>query len=324
MFEKLKSNKLMMKLISVIFAVIIWLILIYSVNPVISQQVNNVPVSISGEAELADRGFAVINKSDLGSVSVKIKGERTSVIKAMSVINANINLSNINDAGEWTQYVSFDTGVAGVMVDGRSNAVVKVKVDELVKKKIPVLTQQTGSEKDKNTIVASVPDKREITIQGAKSELAELKAIVAIVDLSNVDPDSEIDCKYYYIDNEDTKNELTSIVDSPETIKVNNTVYLRKTVPLTVQPRYKNDKYKIDVKSMSKDKIDIGVDAYTVLDIESLPVIFDINQYIEGEDEYELSVDAGNGIYIPPENKKITVKLVLKKIESSTHTDTDE
>lgn len=317
MFEKLKSSKLALKLISVAFAVIVWLILIYSVNPVISQQVNNVPVTILGESELADRGYAVINKDELGSASVKIKGERSSVIKAMSVINANINISDINGVGEWTEYVSFDTGVAGVMVDGRSNASVKVKVDELVKKKIPVLTQQTGSVKDKQTIIGSVPEADEITVRGAKSELTDLKAIVVTVDISSVGEDSDRDCNYYFIDNDDAKKEFSSIVNPPQTIKVRNTVYARRTVNLKVQPKYPNDRIRIDVKSLAKEKIDIGVDRDAVLEIEYLPLVFDTNQYSDDVSEYKLTVDAADGIYIPPENREITAKLVMKQLTIS-------
>lgn len=317
MFEKLKSNKLALKLISVAFAVVVWLILIYSVDPVISQQVNNVPVTISGEAELADRGFAVINKSELGSASVKIRGERTSVIKAMSVINANINISDIDGVGEWTEYVSFDTGVAGVMVDGRSSVSVKVEVDELVKKKVPVFAQQSGGEKDKQTIIGSVPEVEEMTVQGAKSELAELKAIAVSVDISDVEADSETECKYYFINNDDEKKEFTSIINPPETIRVKNTVYTRKTVSLQVQPKYPSDRIKIDVKSLSKEKIDIGVDRDAVLEIESLPLVFDTNLYSEEEDDYRLTVEAADGIYVPPESREINAKLVMKQLTIS-------
>ncbi len=317
MFEKLKSNKLAMKLISVLLAVILWLILIYSVNPVISQQVNNVPVTILGEEELADKGYAVINKSELGAASVKIRGERTSVIKAISTINANINISDIGGVGEWTEYVSFDTGVAGVMVDGRSNAAVTVKVDELVKKKVPVLVHQSGAEKDKQTIIGSLPESKEITVRGAKSELTDLKAIVATVDISKIETDCETECKYYFINNEDSKQEFTSMISLPETITVKNTIYARKTVALKVQPKRMSDRIKIDVKSMSKEKIDIGVPRGSVLEIESLPLVFDTNEYTEDEDEYVLSVEAGDGIYVPPANREITVKLSMKQLTIS-------
>lgn len=317
MFEKLKSNKLAMKLISVLLAVILWLILIYSVNPVISQKVNNVEVTIHGEEELADKGYAVINKSDLGTASVKIRGERTSVIKALSTITANINIADINAVGKWTEYVSFDTGVAGVMVDGRSNATVMVEVDELVKKKIPVIVQQTGSEKDKQTIIGSEPANGEITVQGAKSELANLKAIVAVVDISKIQEDCETEAGYYFINNEDAKDEFTSIINLPESITLKNTIYTRKTVALEVQPKRMSDKISIDVKSMSKEKIDIGVPHGSVLEIESLPLVFDTNEYSEDISEYTLSVEAGDGVYVPPANREIAVKLSMKQLTIS-------
>lgn len=317
MFEKIKGNKFAMKVTSVLLAVILWLILIYSVNPVISQQVKNVPVTIIGESELTVKGLALINKKEIGTASVKIRGERTSVIKSLSVISASVDISNINGTGEWTEYVSFDTGVAGVAVDGRNNTTVKVEVDELVRKKIPVRVQQVGSVKDKQTIIGSVPEASEMTVRGAKSELAELKEAVVTVDISGIGQDTEVECGYYFVNNDDTKQEFASIIDLPSTIKVQNTLYERRTVSLAVRPKVENDRIKLDVKSMAKDKIDIGVPRGTVLEIETLPLIFDTNDYSDDVGEYILTVEAGDGIYIPPESRNIAVKLSMEQMTLS-------
>ena len=57
MLDKLKNSKMAARLLSVVFAVAIWLALTYTVNPTITQTVKNVSVTYTGENELVARGL---------------------------------------------------------------------------------------------------------------------------------------------------------------------------------------------------------------------------------------------------------------------------
>ncbi|MBQ7793262.1 MAG: hypothetical protein IJ366_01960, partial [Clostridia bacterium] len=155
MADKVKNLPLTMKFFSVILAIILWLILTYTVNPTITQNVKNIPVTFNGTETLASKGLVLINTEELDGVDVKIRGARSSVINALSSIRASVDVSDINSSGTWNEYVSFDMGVSGVSIEGRNNALISVEVDELVEKSIPVKVLQNGGDKNRANIIKS-------------------------------------------------------------------------------------------------------------------------------------------------------------------------
>ena len=102
MLDKLKNSKMAARLLSVVFAVAIWLALTYTVNPTITQTVKNVSVTYTGENELVAHGLVADCKSRVQSVDVKIRGPRNSVIAAMGTVSAEGDLSDIATIGEKT------------------------------------------------------------------------------------------------------------------------------------------------------------------------------------------------------------------------------
>ncbi|MEE0945108.1 MAG: CdaR family protein [Clostridia bacterium] len=316
MLEKVKNMKIIMKLLSVVIAIIIWLILIYTVNPVITQTVKNVPVTFYGEQELVDKGLVLINKDDTDEVDVRIRGARSSVIEALSVMGAYINVADINGVGTWNKAVSFNMGVSGVAVEGRMGEIITVQVEELVDKVVPVQVKQTGTDKNKNTIVNSVPKSQTITVRGAKSALAKLKAVVVNVDISDITEFTEKELSYYFIDNSDAEYRVDGLINPPETLVVENYVYERKSLDTDFLLSKNRDKYMLDVKSASKNKIDVGIKSEEV-DVEKISKItymFNPDDYTTQEQEYTLTAEIPEGIYIPEDNRSVKAKLELKEL----------
>ena len=316
MLEKVKDMKIIMKLLSVVIAIIIWLILIYTVNPVITQTVKNVPVTFYGERELADKGLVLINKNDTDEVDVRIRGARSSVIEALSVMGAYVDVSDISGTGTWNKAVSFNMGVSGVAVEGRMGEIITVQVEELVDKVVPVQVKQTGTDKHKNTIVSSIPKSKNITVRGAKSVLAKLKAVVVNVDISDVAEFTEKQLPYYFIDNTDAEYSIDGLIHPPENVVIENYVYERKTLDADFLLSKNRDKYVLDVKSASKNKIDVGIMSEDV-DVDKLSKItymFNPDDYETPEQEYTLTAEIPEGVYISEDNRFIKAKLELKEL----------
>lgn len=316
MLDRFKNMRIFMKLFSVILAVIIWLVLIYTVDPVISQSVKNVQVTFYGEDVLAEKGLVLVGKDDTDKVDVKIRGARRAVINSLSIITAYVNVSDIDRAGTWNKTVSFNLGVSGVSVDGRVGEMISVRTEELVEKKVPVKIAQTGGDKSKDIIVSSVPENESMTLRGAKSELANIKAVVVPVDVSTVTSDSDNVYKYHYVDNSDGEIKPQSLVNPEEAIKVINTVYKRKTVDVNYLLSKDRDKYMLEVKSSEKAKIDIGIidDSAKAEKISSVKYMLNPSDYKTADSEYEFTADVPEGVYIPEENMKILAKIELKEL----------
>ncbi len=322
MLDKLKNSKMTMRLFSVIIAVVIWLSITHTLNPVISQQVKFIPVTFTGEGILTTNGLVVLDKDDIGTVSAKVRGPRNSVIKAMSTMTAKVNLSDITSVGEWTGDVTFDIGVAGVSLDGRATSKVKLTIDKLSEKEIPVIVKRTGSEKDKNKILSSVPEIDTVKIWGAKSEVSEAKALVIPIDASDIKEDEVGEYDYYFINNRDEKQEFSSVKTGFNSITVTNTFMDKKTVSLDIVLSKNDHVYYLEKEWVSLERIEVGVPEG--FDEDKIEVLFNPDLYTEEALEYTLSVHAPDGVYIPYESREILAKLNLKELEKGEATFTIE
>lgn len=308
MIEKVKKRRITMKLLSVILAIVVWLVLTYTVNPTITQQIKNVPVTFVGEDKLADRGLVLINKNDIDTVDIKVRGARSSVINALSLASAKMDVSDVTAMGTKTENVSFDLGVSGVSIIGRSNAVLTIQVDELVEKSVPVRIE--SAEKAKAAVIKSTPATDNVILRGAKSELEKLSEIVVPVDISGIEEDMTADYDYFFVDRDGVKQTAESLVNPPDIISVTNTVYNKATLNLEFELE-DSDHYVAEVQSLSAEKIDVGIAPGTETP-EKLSVKFDPKEYRPSQSEYTLEVTAPDNVYIPNDNRRVTVKLNLK------------
>ena len=312
MLEKVKNSRFTMKLFSLALAIALWLVITYTVNPTITQQVNNIPVSFAGETELAARGLVLINKKNIDSVNAKIRGARSSVINALSTISATIDVSDITSKGSKTEDVSVDIGVSGVSITGRFDLSVTLTVDELVEKEVPVRVLQSGSEKNKQMLVLSESESKKITLRGAKSELEKISAAEVSVDISGLESELTRELSYILVNADNAKISCETLVNPPETVAVTSHIYPRKTVAVKTVLAEGKDEYELTVKSQSKDKIDVGI-SEGAENITELYATFEPEDFRVGQDEYTVELNLPEGVHIPEESKSVTVKLSLEK-----------
>lgn len=313
MLDNLKNSKMAARLLSVVFAVAIWLALTYTVNPTITQTVKNVRVSYTGENELVSRGLVADGKSRIQSVDVKIRGPRNSVISAMSTLSAEVDLSDITSTGEKTRNVSIDVGTVGVTLVGRTQPKVSVTVEELVDKQVPVKIVQTGIEKNRRKLAGSTGAESSIMLRGAKSELSQIAAATASVDISEVEGEITRQAAIGFVNSDGSRITPETLIGAPDRIEVTTRLYERKTVPIEVVLADGSKDFALTVKSVSKDKLDIGLEDGAE-EVESIAAVFDPVRWREGQEEYTIRLQTPEGVYIPEENESVTAKLVLEKL----------
>ncbi len=315
MADKVKNTRFSVKVFSVIVAIVLWLILTYTVNPTITQTVKNIPITFSGTDALAAKGLVLINTDNIEKVDVKIRGARSSVIKALSTIRASVDVSDIGTKGKSNRYASFDMGVTGVYAEGRNSALVAIEVDELVEKNIPVRVLQSGADKNKSIIAESVPEFDVLAVRGAKSELERVNEIVIEVDASELDEKTEKEYSYYFTNTDGEKESFTSLQNLPKRITVINNIYTRKTVSVRAELTKDTDKYQLAVKDMPITKTDIGVPLDYDKDIGEIVLKFNPDDYRKNREEYTLTADVEEGIYVRNEARNVNVRLELVQLE---------
>ena len=320
MLERIRKSRLSLKLFSVVLAIVAWLIITYTVDPTINYYVRNVPVTFTGESALAERGLVLTNKDEIDTVNVKIRGSRSSVIDAIAAIGARADISDITSEGSKNVSITVDIGVTGITIVDRIGLTAALQIDQLVDKEVPVKIVQSGTEKNKQTIVASESENTKIVFRGARSELEKVRYALVSVDISSIEDEITRPLSYTLVDADDTKVVCNTLIDPVSEITVTSHVYPRKAAAIkAVLAEKDRADWALTIKSQSKDKVDIGVidEEQAVNEIEA---VFDAATYRAGQEEYTLYLKTPEGVYLPEGSQSITAKLsitrkVVKEVE---------
>lgn len=313
MLERIRKSRLSLKLFSAVLAVVAWLIITYTIDPTINYYVRNVPVTFTGENELSERGLVLTNKDEIDSVNVKIRGSRSSVIDALAAISARADISDITSEGSKNIGITVDLGVSGVTIVDRIGLTATMQIDQLVDKEVPVRIVQSGTEKNKQTIVASESEDAKIIFRGAKSELEKVRYALVSVDISSIENEVTRPLSYTLVDAEESRVVCNTLVEPVSEITVTSHVYQRKTVAIsTVLAEKDRADWTLNVKSQSKDKVDVGI-IDSEQEVNEIDAVFDPASYRAGQEEYTLYLKAPEGVYLPEGTQSITAKLAIAR-----------
>jgi YbbR domain-containing protein len=131
-FEK----NITLKIVSVIFAIILWLIAIKEQNPEIPRSYDNVPVKAITEDELKEKGLILVHDIN-DKVSISVRGRARDLDRVdVEQLSGTIDLSVITEPGEHKIPVEILGLPGGVNLKRKPE--ILVKVDYLISKDIPV------------------------------------------------------------------------------------------------------------------------------------------------------------------------------------------
>lgn len=249
--EKVKREKLIMKIVCTSLAIILWFYVSFFENPTMTKTVDNVPVSITDEQvdRLKGKGLSIYSISK-GGVDVKVTAPRlTLATQTNKTLSAYVNISSINKSGIYylpVNIVSDDGANASYYVEGKD---IKVVVEPILTGSFKVeanidsnYVAYEGCELSTNTVKVSAPKSVFDQIDSVKTEYvtindridAKEKGLILydqegkILDKENVDfIPSKIDMKFSYLDEKTVPVILTTAsgkeITLPEEYKV--TIY---------------------------------------------------------------------------------------------------
>lgn len=127
-------------LVCFIAAFCLWIYVSYVENPDMTRWIKDIPVTVSGEAKLNEKGLAVKGLSS-AEIDVKVRAKR-SVFKDLSAetIAAVADVSTLSQTGENTLTVSvaFPGSSSGVTIADRSKMDIRVNVEEFVTRTVSI------------------------------------------------------------------------------------------------------------------------------------------------------------------------------------------
>ena len=234
--KKRMESDLLLKILSVIFAFLLWMFVINTDNPVIKKTFSDVPVDMLNEQVLDDLNQTYkIESGD--TVSFTVKGKKDVVDRlTKSDFKATADVSSMSDvhsilikveALRYKSQLDIDTGGANV----------KVVLEDVKSDHIPVVVEVKGKPANGYTVSAQTATPNLISVSGPKSVVSRIKQIVAVVDVSGLKKDVTMtqSVKCYDEDGDQVSQERIKL--DTNRIKVKIGLSRTKVVPFEVDTK---------------------------------------------------------------------------------------
>ncbi len=240
--SKEAKGNLPMIILSLLLAILIWLVVAMTLYPSIPKTIENIPLSVDiAGSPAADSGLSVIS-CDVDTVDVQLVGSRTQIgnLNAEN-LTAYVDYENVTSTGKKTLSIKVksDSGINyEVKSITPSTAVVELdKYDTLpfeVKPQIPNVKYAEGKTIDPDEFTCE-PDI--INITGPSAQLAKISSVYAVSDRNlTLDSSYTLNSDEVQLFSEDgTRIDASSLLFDTSTFTINIPVLTQKTVKPVVQ-----------------------------------------------------------------------------------------
>lgn len=294
--ENKKYNKTKLWLLSVIFGIGLWAFVTIAIDPVVTIDINDIPVEIINDSALTDDGHIYeIAKGD--TVDISITGQK-------SYLN---NLSKdsfiaIADASEVSITNSINVDVRSkynnshITIDTH-NALLTVSIEEKASVECSVVVEKKGKEANGFFVSSIIPTSKTITITGPKSVVKTADKAIVTVDVSHISDNFEDEETFVIYDRNGEPLNLKYCELSTQSIHVEGIISHTKTVPLNITAFDSSlDDCEIVIENLNITQTEIEISASDELleEVESIDVNIDVATMPQ---KVNMTIDMQN--YIP-------------------------
>ncbi|MDD3242658.1 MAG: CdaR family protein [Eubacteriales bacterium] len=188
-------------LMSLVFAVLVWNLVITEANPQRQLTIAAVPVSIQGMDKLTNQGLTVKGQTGASSETVTLKVEmaRSEMLRSTNTdVTAYLDLSGINAPG------TYDAPVKAVSSRGTVSSIspqtMKIVVEELGSKLVAVKTNLVGELAQGMWHSDPALSSNQIRISGAQSEVSLVDHAQVSVDVTQMSGQASATCEFEFLD----------------------------------------------------------------------------------------------------------------------------
>ncbi len=184
--NKFFSSSLFMKILSVIFAVFLWIVALNSENPL---DVKIVTVA------LEQKNSFVLTQNNLGlyktvipkHIDITIHGRDEALRKVTSGdFEATIDFSGIKKSGVFSLPLIVENNNNGIYINDISQKLVQVTVEKIIKKAFEVDLKTEGTLKEKYLITNAFLSSNIIEVEGIEPEVEKISTVVAPLHYENL------------------------------------------------------------------------------------------------------------------------------------------
>jgi len=236
--KKMLTNNLGLKLLSMVFAAMLWLIVVSIDDPVIYQEFSPVRVTMLNEHAVTskDKVYKIEDNSDI--ISVRVQAKR-------SVINK-LSAENFTATADMEKNIKFDNLVgievtcsnrnvkAADITKSRENVV--ISIEDASSEQFNVVVKQNGTPGSGYVVGTAVPERSLIRIDGPSSVIAKIKRVEAEIDVTGFTSDRTQRCSLRVLNSDGEPLDTTYLeyTGKTEGMDVHVTMLRTKEVPLRV------------------------------------------------------------------------------------------
>lgn len=331
------TNNLGLKLLSVISAIMLWLIVVNIDDPVIVQDFSGIRVTMLNEDAVMsqDKVYRIENDSDI--INVRVSAKRSVLSKltsedftATADMQKNMKLGNL---------VGIDVTCSNRNVKTtditKSRENVVISIEDAASEQFNVVVTQSGTEGSGYVVGTAVPEKSLIEISGPASVVARIRRVVAEINVTGFTFDRTQKCQLKILGSDDVPVDTTYLeyYGKADGMNVNVTMLKTKTVQLKVgytgtpHPDYTFNGifYKPETVEIAGDIEDIaGISEIVIPDeavnidgiAENLQLDLDITEYLPANIRLARSTDASVAVVVELEKKEgRTIKIPVAQVE---------
>ena len=232
------TNNLGLKLLSIIAAVMLWLIIVSIDDPVAYQDFSGIRVTMLNEDTVTDRDkvYRIEDNSDI--ISIRVQAKRS--------VLAKLTPEDFTATADMEKNIKFDN-LVGIEVTCNNRNVkstditksrenVVIRIEDASSEQFNVVVNQIGQEGEGYLVGMAVPEQSLLQISGPASVIAEIRRVVVDLNKTGFTTDQIKNCEIKIFDNSDNPIDTTYLEYNGKTtgMNVHVTMFKKKTVRLHV------------------------------------------------------------------------------------------
>jgi YbbR domain-containing protein len=235
------TNNLGLKLLSIIAAVMLWLIIVSIDDPVIYQDFSGIRVTMLNEDTVThkDKVYRIEDNSDI--ISIRVQAKRSVVEKlsaedftATADMEKNIKLDNL--VGIEVTCNSRKVRTSDILNITKSRENVVIRIEDASSEQFNVVVNETGQEGEGYMVGTAVPEQSLIQISGPASVIEEIRRVEVDLNKTGFTTDQIKNCEIKIYDNANNPIDTTYLEYNGKTtgMNVHVTMYKKKIVRIRV------------------------------------------------------------------------------------------
>lgn len=236
-------------IVSVIIAIIIWIYVVYEVNPMYEAWINDVPVKCTNVSTLFEDGSLVITGENenlikgSSTVNIRVRGKRN-VVSSIEKKNfsCTLDMFTVTEDGSYTLKPNIDSDISGVEIIKSEPYKFEISAQNIEQRDIKVGVETKGTLPEGFTIDDVKIHNETVKITGASSVIDNVRKAQIVFDYDQLDvKDSEKTYKISFLDKDGNELDSSKFKKTVEYAKLTFSLYTTKEVTVQLMPKYADE-----------------------------------------------------------------------------------